>query len=85
MQYGKPNERSQVDQNIKSVLLSKKDPIFEKGPIDENMGKIDTLLYFFTDLSGRMLKPIPLPKMRSALAKGGVVAYTRKVLFRFRT
>jgi uncharacterized protein YjlB len=41
MQYGKPGERPSADQNIRSVLLPKTDPVFGKnGPLLEIWGKI---------------------------------------------
>lgn len=40
MQYGKPGERPQVDQNIESVRLPMQDPIFGiDGPLMEMWGK----------------------------------------------
>jgi uncharacterized protein YjlB len=40
MQYGKPGERPQTDQNIRSVSLPRIDPVFgENGPLLEIWGK----------------------------------------------
>ncbi len=40
MQYGKPKERPHVNQNIRSIPLPKRDPVFgETGPLLEIWGK----------------------------------------------